>query len=84
MWPTQNTESVDIKICHAFPAINRVVCYRRLGCVYKLAYFKLKIQNTSWQMLLNAQVQPIRRPAYVVPATTTFIFIYNWIDIVGR
>ena len=84
MWQTQNTESVDIKICHAFPAINHVVCYRRPGCVFKLASFKLKIQNTSWQMLLYAQIQSVRRPAYVVTATTTCIFIYNRIDMVGR
>ena len=56
MWPTQNTESVDFKVCHAFSAINHVVCYRRPGCVYKLASFKLKIPNVSWQMLLYAQV----------------------------
>ena len=84
MWPTQNTESVDIKIFHAFPTINLMVCYRRPGCVNKLASFKLNIQNTSWQMLLYAQVQPVRRPAYVVTATTTCIFIYNRIDMVGR
>ena len=35
-------------------------------------------------MLLYAQVQPVRRPAYVVTATTTCIFIYNRIDMVGR
>ena len=34
-------------------------------------------------MLLYAQVQPIRRPVYVVTATTTCIFIYNWINMVG-
>ena len=47
MWPTQNIESVDINVCHAFPAINHVVCYGRPGCVYKQASFKLKILNTS-------------------------------------
>ena len=77
MWQTQNTASVDIKIWHAFPAIDNVGCYRRPGCIYKLASFKLKIQNTSWQMLLYAQVQPVRRPAYEVTATTTCIFIYH-------
>ena len=67
MWPTQNTESVDIKVCHAFPAINHVVCYRRSGCVYKL-----KIQNTSWQILLYAQIQPV-----------IYIYIYiSWLIIV--
>ena len=35
-------------------------------------------------MLFYALVQPIRRPAYVVTATTTCIFIYNWINMVGR
>ena len=45
---------------------------------------KLKIKNTSWQMLLYAQVQPVRRPAYVVTATNTCIFIYNQIVMVGR
>ena len=84
MWPTQNTESVNIKICHAFPAINHVVCYWRPGCVYKLASFKLKTQNTSWQMLLYTQVQPVRRPANVVTAATTCLIIYNRIDMVGR
>ena len=44
MRPTHNTESVDIKVCYAFPGINHVVCYRRLGCVYKLGSLKLKIQ----------------------------------------
>ena len=34
-------------------------------------------------MLLYAQVQPIRRPAYVVTATTTCKFIHNRIDMVG-
>ena len=84
MWPTLNTESFDIKICHAFPTINRVVCYRRPGYINKLTSFKLKIQNTSWQMLLNPQVQPIRRPVYVATATTTCIFIYKRINMVGR
>ena len=62
MWPTQNTESVDIKIWRAYPAINHVVSYRRPGCVYKLASFKLKIQNTSWQMLLY---EPIQLPMHI-------------------
>ena len=84
MWPTQNTESVDIKIFHAFPTINHGVCYRRSDCVYKLVSFKLKIQNISWQMLLYAQVKPVRCPAYVVTTTTTYILIYNRINIVGR
>ena len=48
MWPTQNTESIDIEIHHAFPVIYHVVCYGRPGCVYKLASFKLEIQNMSW------------------------------------
>ena len=84
MWPTQNNESVDIKICHAFPTINHVVCYRRPGYVNKVASFKLKIQNTCWQMLLYTQVQPIRHPAYVVTVTNTCIFIYNLINMVGK
>ena len=62
MWPTWNTESVDTKICHIFPTINHEVCNRIPEYVNKLASFKLKIQNTSLQMLLDAQVQPVRRP----------------------
>ena len=53
MWPTQNTESVDIEIHHTFLVIYNVVCYGRRECVYELASFKHNIQNTSWQMLLD-------------------------------
>ena len=83
-WPTQNIELVDIEVCHAFPVINHVVCYGRPRCVYKLASFKLEIQNTSRQILLDTQVQLVRCPTYVVTATTTYIFIYDRIDMVGR
>ena len=84
IWPTQNTESVDIKICHTFPTINHVVCYRRPECVNKLTSFKLKIQNTSWQMLLYALAQPTRHPAHAATTTTTCTPIHKWNNMVGR
>ena len=31
MWPTQNTESVNIEVCNTFPAINHVLRYRGPG-----------------------------------------------------
>ena len=43
MWPTQNTESVNIEVGNTFPTIYHVLRYRGPGCICKLPSYKSKI-----------------------------------------